>query len=132
MELGSLQDSRNTVDIWMQTCLLYYVFMYTIIMIIENPLVNILTLHVFISIYVLHIKLAAMISTYINCAFYWWNTLLFSCMFSLARRSPWWWLRRAETCTRKQHTINNKICKSDFQYILLDLYILIILLTLQI
>ena len=70
MGLGSLEDSQNTVDIWMQICLLYYIFTYTITMIIEDPLVNILTLQGFINIYIVHIKLAATISTYINCAFY--------------------------------------------------------------
>jgi hypothetical protein len=70
MGLGLLEDSRNTVDIWMHMCLLHYTFKYTIIMIIEDPLVNILTLQVFINTYIVHIKPAATSSTCINCAFY--------------------------------------------------------------
>lgn len=125
---------RITVNIRMHLCLLYYIFMYTIIMIIEDPLVKILNLQVFINIYtyIVHIKLAAMSYICINCAFYWWCTLLFSCVFSLVLRSPWRWLKQAETCTRKQRIISNETCKSDFKCILLDLYSSIILLNLQI
>jgi hypothetical protein len=63
---------RITVNIRMHLCLLYYIFMYTIIMIIEDPLVKILNLQVFINIYtyIVHIKLAAMSYICINCAFY--------------------------------------------------------------
>jgi hypothetical protein len=104
---------------------------YTII-ITADPSVNTVTRNVFSNIDNVHIKLAATSSTPINsCAIYWVYTLLFSCTFSLALCSPRWWLRRAETCTRKQHIMNDKTCRSDFKCILLNWYVLILPLYLQ-